>query len=61
MLKFTLGINGISFAVGDLSTRMYETLMSVALKRFPEGTTLPSELEDVYKVYAMDITAKEGR
>jgi len=59
--NYDLGMNGISFQTGALSTRMYDALMSVALKRFPPGTTsLPSELEDVYKLYAMDITAKES-
>lgn len=59
--NYDLGINGESFQTGKLSNRMHDTLMSVALKRFPPGTTsLPSELDDVYKLYAMDITAKEA-
>lgn len=59
--KFDLGIDGESFQTGQLSKRMYDALLSAALKRFPDGTTvLPTELEDVYKTYAMDITAKEA-
>ena len=59
--NYDLGIDGLSFETGQLSTRMYNALKSVALKRFPPGTTsLPSELDDVYKLYAMDITAKEA-
>lgn len=59
--NYDLGIDGISFQTGLLSTRMYDALTSVALKRFPAGTqSLPSELDDVYKLYAMDITAKEA-
>lgn len=58
--NFDLGINGQSFQTGSLSKRMFDSLISLALKRFPPGTTsLPSELEDVYKVYTIDITAKE--
>ena len=59
--NYDLGIDGTSFQTGSLSSRMYEALMTVALKRFPAGTTsLPSELEDVYVKYALDITAKEA-
>lgn len=58
--NYDLGVNGISFQIGDLSKRMYDTLMSVAMRRFPEGAEIPSELGDVYKLYAMDITAKEA-
>jgi len=59
--NYDLGIQGVSFSVGPLSQRMYDALVSVALKRFPRGTTkLPSELEDIYRIYAMDITAKEA-
>ncbi len=59
--NYDLGIDGVSFQTGPLSTRMYEALSSVALKRFPPGTTaLPDELNDVYKLYTMDITAKEA-
>ncbi len=58
--NYDLGLNGMSFQTGELSLRMYDALMSVAMKRFPEGTPIPSELEDVYKLYAMDITAKEA-
>ncbi len=59
--NYDLGIDGVSFETGALSTRMYEALTSVALKRFPPGTTsLPPELDDVYKLYTMDITAKEA-
>jgi hypothetical protein len=59
--NYDLGIDGTSFETGPLSTRMYDALTSVALKRFPPGTTsLPSELDDVYKLYTMDITAKEA-
>ncbi len=58
--NYDLGIDGVSFQTGQLSTRMYDALASVAMKRFPPGTTsLPPELDDVYKLYAMDITAKE--
>ena len=59
--NYDLGIDGISFQTGPLSNRMYDALSSVAMKRFPAGTTtLPPELDDVYKLYAMDITAKEA-
>ena len=58
--NYDLGVNGISFETGPLSERMYGALMGVAMKRFPAGATMPSELEDVYKRYAMDITAKEA-
>ena len=58
--NYDLGINGISFQTGDLSRRMYDALMSVAQKRFPPGTKIPSELEDVYKLYSMEMTAKEA-
>mmetsp|Transcript_2662 Transcript_2662/g.3837 ORF Transcript_2662/g.3837 Transcript_2662/m.3837 type:complete len:733 (-) Transcript_2662:104-2302(-) len=59
--NYDLGIDGLSFQTGSLSTRMYDALASVAMKRFPPGTTsLPRELDDVYKLYAMDITAKEA-
>ncbi len=58
--NYDLGVNGESFQTGELSERMYDALMSVAAKRFPAGTEIPSELEDVYKIYAMDITAKEA-
>jgi len=59
--NYDLGLNGVSFQTGELSSRMYDTLMTVAMKRFPAGTTsLPSEMEDVYKLYAMDITSKEA-
>lgn len=61
IIYFDLGVDGQSFQTGQLSKRMFDTLMSAALKRFPPGTTsLPSELETVYKTYAMDITAKEA-
>jgi hypothetical protein len=58
--NYDLGVNGESFQTGILSERMYDALMSVAAKRFPAGAEIPSELEDVYKIYAMDITAKEA-
>lgn len=58
--NYDLGINGISFQTGDLSRRMYDALMSMAQKRFPPGTKIPSELEDVYKLYSMEMTAKEA-
>lgn len=58
---YDLGIDGISFSVGPLSKRMYEALESVALKRFPPGTeSLPPDLEMIYRMYTMDITAKEA-
>jgi hypothetical protein len=57
---YDLGVNGESFQTGSLSARMYDALMSVAKTRFPEGSEMPSELQDVYKLYAMDITAKEA-
>jgi len=61
IIYFDLGVDGQSFQTGQLSKRMYDALTSAALKRFPPGTeSLPSELEDVYKTYAMDITAKEA-
>jgi hypothetical protein len=58
--NYDLRVDGTSFQTGSLSARMYDTLMSVALKRFPAGAEIPSELEDVYKIYALDITAKEA-
>lgn len=58
--NYDLGINGVSFQTGDLSRRMYDALMSMAQKRFPPGTKIPSELEDVYKLYSMEMTAKEA-
>lgn len=57
---YDLGVNGESFQTGHLSARMFDALMSVAKNRFPEGSEIPSELQDVYKIYAMDITAKEA-
>mmetsp|Transcript_21534 Transcript_21534/g.63087 ORF Transcript_21534/g.63087 Transcript_21534/m.63087 type:complete len:784 (-) Transcript_21534:127-2478(-) len=60
---YSLGIAGKSFDTGPLSLRMYTALASVALKRFPPNTTLndlPDELKSVYKLYAMDMTAKEA-
>ena len=58
--NYDLRVDGTSFETGPLSTRMYDALMSVATKRFPAGAEIPSELEDVYKIYALDITAKEA-
>jgi hypothetical protein len=58
--NYDLKVDGTSFQTGSLSKRMYEALMSVATKRFPTGAEIPSELQDVYKIYAMDITAKEA-
>jgi len=58
--NYDLGVNGESFQTGTLSKRMYDALISVASKRFPSGAAMPSELEDVYKIYSMDITAKEA-
>ena len=58
--NYDLGIHGESFQTGSLSKRMYDALMSVAMKRFPPGAAIPSELQDVYSVYAMDMTAKEA-
>ncbi len=59
--NYDLGIDGVSFQTGPLSTRMYDALLTVALKRFPPGTKeLPIGLDSVYKSYAMDITAKEA-
>lgn len=58
--NYDLRVDGASFQTGPLSKRMFDTLMSVAMKRFPAGSDIPSELEDVYKIYAMDITAKEA-
>jgi hypothetical protein len=58
---YDLGIDGLSFSVGPLSERMYDALHTVALRRFPPGTdSLPPELEKIYRVYTMDITAKEA-
>ena len=57
---YSLGISGVSFDVGPLSGRMYDALISVAAKRFPEGTDVPQELVDIYLMYSMDLTAKEA-
>lgn len=57
---YDIGVHGESFQTGSLSARMYDALMSVARKRFSKETEIPSELQDVYKIYAMDITAKEA-
>ena len=58
---YDLGIDGVAFSVGPLSKRMYDALHLVALKRLPQGTvSLPTELEKIYRIYSMDITAKEA-
>jgi len=57
---YSLGISGVSFDTGPLSRRMYDALISVAAKRFPDGTDVPQELVDVYRMYSMDLTAKEA-
>ena len=56
---YTLGIDGNSYSTGSLSLQIYDALISVASKRFP-SQTIPDELENVYKLYAMDLTAKEA-
>jgi len=61
--NYDLGLNGKSFDTGPLSKRMYEALTSVAMKRFPPGTReedLPDDLMNVYRSYAMDMTAREA-
>lgn len=60
---YDLGIHGVSFQTGPLSLRMYNALLSMASKRFQheQGTMkLPLELEHIYKMYSMDMTAKEA-
>jgi hypothetical protein len=60
---YDLGIHGLSFQTGPLSLRMYDALLSMASKRFQQeqGTMeLPLELECIYKMYAMDMTAREA-
>jgi hypothetical protein len=60
---YDLGIHGVSFQTGPLSLRMYSALLSMASKRFQhEEVTmkLPLELEHIYKMYSMDMTAKEA-
>ena len=57
---YSLGISGVSFDTGPLSRRMYDALISVAAKRFPDGTEVPQELVDIYRMYSMDLTAKEA-
>jgi len=58
-LDYTLGIDGESYSVGPLSLQVYDALISVAAQRFP-NQQIPSELQDIYKLYAMDVTAKEA-
>jgi len=52
---YNLGLNGVSYQVGPLSKRMYDTIMS--------QTTLPiddPQIQRAFKLYAMDFTAKEA-
>eukprot|EP00978_Attheya_sp_CCMP212_P005043 scaffold11145_cov42-Attheya_sp.AAC.2 len=58
--RYALGISGTSFQTGSLSERMYRTLLQAAMKRFPSVDDIPHELLDIYKLYAMDFTAREA-
>jgi hypothetical protein len=58
--RYALGISGTSFQTGSLSKRMYSTLLQAAIKRFPSVDDIPNELLDIYKLYAMDFTAREA-
>eukprot|EP00579_Thalassiosira_antarctica_P029791 CAMPEP_0202030562 /NCGR_PEP_ID=MMETSP0905-20130828/64560_1 /ASSEMBLY_ACC=CAM_ASM_000554 /TAXON_ID=420261 /ORGANISM="Thalassiosira antarctica, Strain CCMP982" /LENGTH=711 /DNA_ID=CAMNT_0048594365 /DNA_START=66 /DNA_END=2198 /DNA_ORIENTATION=+ len=53
-----VGINGETFGTGELSRRMHEAMMKVAMNKFPKG--IPEELGDVYLLYSMDASAKEA-
>jgi len=53
-----IGINGLTFGTGDLSKRMHGALMKVASTKF--GNNIPSDLINVYLLYAMDTSAKEA-
>ena len=54
-----VGINGLTFGTGELSQRMHSALMKVAHTKYPNGD-IPSELINVYLLYAMDASAKEA-
>lgn len=56
---YTLGIDGESFSLGPLSLQVFDALISVASKRFPDGE-IPTELENIYKSYAMTLAGKEA-
>eukprot|EP00594_Rhizosolenia_setigera_P010473 CAMPEP_0178973868 /NCGR_PEP_ID=MMETSP0789-20121207/22024_1 /TAXON_ID=3005 /ORGANISM="Rhizosolenia setigera, Strain CCMP 1694" /LENGTH=627 /DNA_ID=CAMNT_0020661907 /DNA_START=217 /DNA_END=2100 /DNA_ORIENTATION=- len=56
---YALGISGESYLLGPLSTQIYDAITSVACKRFP-NQQIPDELSDVYKIYAMDLSAKQA-
>ena len=54
-----IGINGQTFGTGDLSKRMHGALMKVASTKFGNND-IPSDLINVYLLYAMDTSAKEA-
>jgi len=68
---YDMGIHGLSFQTGPLSLRMYNALISMANKRLQQQhlqqdngqqiamMKIPLELEHVYKMHAMDMTARE--
>lgn len=55
-----IGINGLTFGTGDLSKRMHGALMKVASTKFGNNNDIPSDLINVYLLYAMDTSAKEA-
>ena len=56
-----IGINGHTFGTGDLSKRMHGALMKVASTKFGNNNNIiPSDLIEVYLLYAMDTSAKEA-
>lgn len=53
--EYDIGISGVSFQTGPLSTQIYEAMMSRQDKDL-----MSDELKKAYQVYALDFTAKEA-
>ena len=57
---FSLGIDGSSFELGELSKKFYAVMMKQAESRFAAAGGVPDQLLPIYSTFAMDLSAKEA-
>lgn len=57
---FSLGIDGSSYELGELSKKFYHSMIKQAEGRFAAAGGVPEQLLPIYSTFAMDLSAKEA-